>query len=480
MAFTITDDHKRQLKVYKSLQDWQKDDPRHIRACLTEKMIEAAASWPASSAWTPTRRPAAPAAPTCSARRSISKSPALLHRLADEKLDGIRKELEAEGWGWIEINPERDWDVINRAAGFSRVLIDAPQELVELQGAARRRAGSHRSRPLQDTESDELLDQQEAAPSPAGRGRGKARRLRRFRRRAEEAGRLLRLHRPGRHAVHRQGAGQAGAPEATGQAAGKPDDGDAEPITAKPKDRMPETLRRDLAAYRLQAAQVEIARHPAIALDLLVFHVARRVLDHAAASRRAGRALQRSHADTGRPEGDDAAADAAESHRASPCRSTGCKQKTEAAPVRGVPRAARRGQAGPAGLLRGADAASRSWPRRRRRGHGLRCRPVADRSQRRRLLASGQGQLSSAASPATSCWPSAATPSAKRGRRPRAKDKKGALVDQLDRAFADPAQARPDAGAGGEAEKLASRRHGLRPSPPQPKPAKAKKARKAA
>src|SRR4051812_47646275 len=41
MAFTVTDDHRRQLKVFRSLQDWQKDDPSAIRAALTEKMIEA-------------------------------------------------------------------------------------------------------------------------------------------------------------------------------------------------------------------------------------------------------------------------------------------------------------------------------------------------------------------------------------------------------------------------------------------------------
>ena len=42
----------------------------------------------------------------------------------------------------------------------------------------------------------------------------------------------------------------------------------------KPKG-MPETLKRDLEAYRLQVAQAEIARHPAVAFDLLVFNVAR-------------------------------------------------------------------------------------------------------------------------------------------------------------------------------------------------------------
>src|SRR5207245_10563946 len=41
MAFTVTDDHRRQLKVFKSLQGWQKDDPSAIRAALTETMIDA-------------------------------------------------------------------------------------------------------------------------------------------------------------------------------------------------------------------------------------------------------------------------------------------------------------------------------------------------------------------------------------------------------------------------------------------------------
>ncbi len=54
---------------------------------------------------------------------------------------------------------------------------------------------------------------------------------------------------------------------------------DGKPAKAKPKHALPETLRRDLAAYRLQAAQVEIANHPDIALDLLAFRAAAELLD---------------------------------------------------------------------------------------------------------------------------------------------------------------------------------------------------------
>jgi ParB family chromosome partitioning protein len=56
------------------------------------------------------------------------------------------------------------------------------------------------------------------------------------------------------------------------------DGSDGEPVKVKPKHAIPESLRRDLAAERLYVAQVAIAKHPAIALDLLAFQAASRML----------------------------------------------------------------------------------------------------------------------------------------------------------------------------------------------------------
>ncbi len=122
MAFTITDDHRRQLKVFKSLQDWQKTDPeRDPRRPHREDDRGRAASSPASSGWTPTRRPAAPPAPTCSARRSISKSPPCCTSWPRRSWTASARQLEAEGWGWVEINPERDYAIhLPLRAAFSR------------------------------------------------------------------------------------------------------------------------------------------------------------------------------------------------------------------------------------------------------------------------------------------------------------------------------------------------------------------------
>ncbi|MGV2336356.1 MAG UNVERIFIED_CONTAM: hypothetical protein LVR18_20360 [Planctomycetaceae bacterium] len=52
---------------------------------------------------------------------------------------------------------------------------------------------------------------------------------------------------------------------------------DSRPAKVKPNDGLPETLRRDLAAERLEVAQVAIASNPEIALDLLTFQAVSRL-----------------------------------------------------------------------------------------------------------------------------------------------------------------------------------------------------------
>ncbi len=218
MAFTLTDDHRRQLKVFKSLQDWQKDDPKAIRDALTEKMVEADskfARFVGVDAYI--------AAGGCTRSDLFGKEvyledPAVLNKLAEEKLDGIRKQLEAEGWGWVEINPERDWDVINRCGRIQPRLIGAPAELLDLKSRLDTELEDVKQA-LLDTELDELLDREEETHRRIDEVERETGRLRRIRRDAENAGGLLRLDRPGRHAVLRSGPGAARTPQATGQVA---------------------------------------------------------------------------------------------------------------------------------------------------------------------------------------------------------------------------------------------------------------------
>ena len=195
----------------------------------------------------------------------------------------------------------------------------------------------------------------------------------------------------------------------------KADGGDGEPATAKPKNQLPETLRRDLAAYRLQVAQVEIARHPAIALDLLAFQVASQMLDAAACLRRAGHAVQAPRrakpASQQEPTAAAQALDAIEKSLPAGWR----KPKSEAARFEAFRYLPEASQAGTAGLLRGIDAATEAAP-----ADGDEATAYDTALALTEANVAGYWRRPrtafSAASPATSCWPSAATRSAKPGR----------------------------------------------------------------
>ncbi len=299
MAFAIADDHRRQLKVFKSLQDWQKDDPSAIRAALTEKLIEASdnlARFVGIDAYV---------AAGGSTRADLFgdavylEKPALLHRLADQKLSDIRKELEAEGWGWIEINPERNYEFIHRCGRIKPRLIDAPHELIEFKSrldAELEQIGQA----LEDAESDALLEQQRLTQE-------------RLNEVEEQLASFV-----GFEAEHKVLAGccvsigQDGTPFID-KGLVKPEhrkqlarllnaDGDSTAEQTKPKSAVPESLRRDLAGYRLQVARVEIAKHPAIALDLLIFQVASEILHERECSDGPDAAFNRSRANLGAEE----------------------------------------------------------------------------------------------------------------------------------------------------------------------------------
>jgi ParB family chromosome partitioning protein len=277
MAFTVTDDHRRQLKVFKSLQDWQKEDASAIRAALTEKMIDASsklARFVGLDAYT--------AAGGASRTDLFSEEvylekPTLLNRLAEKKLDGIRKELEAEGWNWIEINPERDYTLVNRCTRLRPRLIDAPAELIDFKSRLDAEL-EQIEEALQDTESEAFLDQQQAVRDQLDEVEEKLAAFVGFD--AEHkalAGCFVSIGQDGTPFIDKGLV----RPEHRKQLAKllTADGGDGEPVKAKQKRQLPETLRRDLAAERLQVAQVEIARNPAIALDLLAFQVASQMLD---------------------------------------------------------------------------------------------------------------------------------------------------------------------------------------------------------
>lgn len=276
MAFTVTDDHRRQLKVFKSLQDWQKDDASEIRAALTEKMVEASSKLALFVGVDAYVAAGGPTRADLFGEEVYLEKPALLHKLAEQKLAAIRKQVEAEGWGWIEVNPERDHQLIYRCERLKPRLIDAPPELVEFK-ACLDADMEQIEQALEGSESDELVEKQQLTRERLDDAEEKLASFVGFD--AEQkrlAGCCVSINDDGTPFIDK---GLVKPEHRKALARLLRDDGcDTDEIAVKPKNPISESLRRDLAAYRLQIAQAEIARNRFIAFDLLVFHVASNML----------------------------------------------------------------------------------------------------------------------------------------------------------------------------------------------------------
>ncbi|MFL5241536.1 MAG: ParB/RepB/Spo0J family partition protein [Gemmataceae bacterium] len=277
MAFTVTDDHRRQMKVFKSLQDWQKDEPSEIRAALTEKMILASSKLALFVGVEAYVAAGGPTRADLFGEEVYLEKPALLHKLAERKLESIRKEVEAEGWGWIEVSPERDHQLIYRCERLKPRLIDAPPELVEfkarldaeleeIEQALIQGDGADETEELLNLTRERLDDAEEKLAAFIGFD-DEQKRL---------AGCCVSINDDGTPFIDK---GMVKPEHRKALARLLKEDGcDTDDAEAKPKNPISESLRRDLAASRLQVAQVEIARNRFIAFDLLVFHAASNML----------------------------------------------------------------------------------------------------------------------------------------------------------------------------------------------------------
>ena len=273
MAFTITDDRAKQIRVYESLQPWQQDDARHIRSRLTEAMVEADSKLAKFVGIEAYRAEGGTTRADLFGKEVYLENPELLQQLAVEKLDGIRQELEAEGWGWVEVSLDRDWTVTSGCSRLEPVPLDPPQELLE-QKAAVEAEIDEIQHSLEDMESDELLEALDELESRLSDIESQLDSFAAFDpEQRKSAGCYVTISRDGELSV------EEGLVRRQDQ---KKVDAEVDELPtarqAKPKGGLPESLHRDLEAYRLQAAQVEIAKHPGIAFDLLVFKVARSAL----------------------------------------------------------------------------------------------------------------------------------------------------------------------------------------------------------
>jgi ParB family chromosome partitioning protein len=270
MAFAITDDHGKQLQVFEGLQPWQTADAAEIRSLLTGEMAEATSKLAVFVGLGAYHAAGGTSHSDLFGESVYLDDAELLGRLAGEKLDAIRQELEAEGWGWVEISLDRDWNVVYECRRIDPEPVDVPQELLDRKAAIEAEI-EEIQQALEDTESDELLD---AIDQAGERLEETEEQIASFAAYAPEqmphAGCYVSINGDGSLSIEK---GLVRKQDAKALFPG-------EARRAKASDGMPESLRRDLAAYRQQAAQVELARHRLVALDMLVFTAARAMLCH--------------------------------------------------------------------------------------------------------------------------------------------------------------------------------------------------------
>ena len=268
MAFAVTDDREKQLRVYDALPEWRKDNPASIRQALTESLVEAEDKLARFVGLDAYHAAGGVSHADLFGEAVYLENPGLLHQLAEGKLDGVRRGLEAEGWKWVEVSPDRDWTATQGCGRVYPRPVDVPPELLDLKTRAETELEDLRQS-LEETESDALADALDEAEATLA---GIEEQLEAFAAYDPEdmrsAGCYVSIGHDGELSVER---GLVRREDRK-----RPAD-DGEDRTARPRG-MPDSLRRDLESYRLQAAQVEIARNRLVALDLLAFTAACSVL----------------------------------------------------------------------------------------------------------------------------------------------------------------------------------------------------------
>ena len=220
MAFTITDDRGKQLQVYEALEEWH--GARDIRDMLTGEMAEAKSKLARFVGLDAYHAAGGVSRADLFGDQVYLENPDLLDQLAADKLDGVRQELEAEGWAWVEVSPERDWSFIGQCGRIRPVPMHVPQELIDLgrrtQVEAELEEIGQAAGGYTDVDDPGLIDAQEAAEARLAEVEEQIRILLRGLRPGGHAiRRLLRLDRPRRRAFGRRGPRPARAQEAAGK-----------------------------------------------------------------------------------------------------------------------------------------------------------------------------------------------------------------------------------------------------------------------
>ncbi|RVG48966.1 ParB/RepB/Spo0J family partition protein [Sinorhizobium meliloti] len=273
-AFTVSDDHERQVTVWNSLPSWSRD-PHSIRRALTEEMIPATDKRIQFIGGLEAYEEAGGQVQRelfDDRNAGYAMDVALVEKLVAEKLETAAATVRAEGWKWVECSAtapagyhamKRHYPEALPLSEEDQAALDAAQaeydELAELM-----ESGMAEAR-LSDVEKriDTLNARSEAYSAEA----------------LEQAGTFVFLDYYGRLAIER-GFVKPGEGEAAGD---ENEDGEGLPSAsgaAKPKARSishSAAMIEDLSAHKTAALRIELANNPDVALVAVVHAMLLRV-----------------------------------------------------------------------------------------------------------------------------------------------------------------------------------------------------------
>ncbi|SFY20321.1 ParB/RepB/Spo0J family partition protein [Azotobacter vinelandii] len=294
MALTITDDHAAQEAAFYGAPEWQRGASA-LRERLTEREIDAThplARFAGLDAYT---------AAGGGIRRDLFAEgdagtyltdAALLETLVRDKLDALAGDVRTEGWAWVEAVPHMSY-------AERQAFQNAPRQRREPSAREARRIASLQTRLDKiDAELEEAYDAEDEDKTEALEPRreqvagelqaveealqGYAPDVRAV------AGAIVTLDRSGEAVIHRGLLREAeakalrtlerlrqGFGSAEGEAGNDDEGEDAEQLKAA---SLSDRLAQRLSAHRTAALQIEVARHPQVALAALVHGMVQTVL----------------------------------------------------------------------------------------------------------------------------------------------------------------------------------------------------------
>ncbi|MED5057563.1 ParB N-terminal domain-containing protein [Pseudomonas aeruginosa] len=299
MALAITDDHAAQESAFYDAPTWQRQ-PSALRDRLTEREIDAYRHPLVRFVGLDTYEAAGGGI-----RRDLFAEgdvgvyltdAALLERLAQDKLAGIAAEVKAEGWVWVDATPavtHTDLHAFQRAPRERREPSKREAQRIEkLQTKLHELAAA----------VDDALDAEDEEKADALQEEGEAlgEQLQALEDGLQDygptvkaaAGAIVTIDRSGEAVIHRGLLREAeakalrtlerlrqgfGGTEAENDDEGEDGDSDEQPKTAAMSDK----LAQRLSAHRTAALQIEVARHPQVALAALVHGMVQTVLQDA-------------------------------------------------------------------------------------------------------------------------------------------------------------------------------------------------------